>query len=141
MNLLTKQQKKILKEKCPCQSSENYQNCCYPIHEGQSPVTAEILMRSRFSAFALENFEYLIASWHSTTKPPEILKEDPPLQWIYLKIIKTEVENERGESFVTFEARYRENGKAGKFIEKSRFIKEDGFLKYLDGEFLDSVTA
>ncbi|HIW06337.1 MAG TPA: zinc chelation protein SecC [Candidatus Ignatzschineria merdigallinarum] len=98
-------------------------------------------MRSRFSAFALENFEYLIASWHSTTRPPEILKEDPPLQWIYLKIIKTEVENERGESFVTFEARYRENGKAGKFIEKSRFIKEDGLLKYLDGEFLDAPSA
>lgn len=138
MNSLNKKPKKILNEKCPCQSSEKYQDCCYPIHIGHNPMTAEKLMRSRFSAFALENHEYLMTSWHSTTRPPEILKEDPPLQWIYLKIIKTEVENERGESFVTFEARYRENGKAEKFIERSRFIKEESVWKYLDGEFLNT---
>lgn len=138
MKSLSKKQKTWLKEKCPCQSSEKYQECCYPIHEGKPPLTAEILMRSRFSAFALDNIEYLMSSWHSTTRPSEILKEDPPLQWFYLKIMETESENECGESFVTFEVRYRENGKVGKFIERSRFVIEENRWKYLDGEFLDS---
>lgn len=136
--VLSKKLKKQLSAKCPCQSNEKYQECCYPIHQGKPPITAEKLMRSRFSAFALENDHFLMTSWHSTTRPPEILKEDSPLQWIYLKIIETDIENERGERFVTFEARYRENGAVGKFIEKSRFVIEDGMWKYLDGVFLEA---
>ncbi|MHC5225745.1 YchJ family protein [Ignatzschineria sp. LJL83] len=127
--------KSRLKKACPCQSGKHYQMCCYPLHNGEAPSTAEQLMRSRFSAFAFAMPEYLMLSWHSTTRPKEGIEEDPSLQWFYLKILKTEAENEKGESFVTFEARYRDQGEVGKLIERSRFVVEEGMIKYLDGEF------
>lgn len=127
--------KSRLKKECPCQSGHSYEECCYVLHNGAVPKTAEQLMRSRFSAFALNLPEYLMSSWHSTTRPDEVLEEESPLQWFYLKILQAEPANERGESFVTFEARYRDQGQVGKLIERSRFVVEGGMIKYLDGEF------
>ena len=132
-----KREKNREKEVCPCLSGQLYRECCALYHQGAIPVTAEALMRSRFTAFTYQLEDYLATSWHSSTRPSPVLMPDSDmLQWFFLKIIKTEPENSVGEHFVTFEARYRENGKAQKFIERSRFIMEEGKLCYIDGEFL-----
>lgn len=138
MSIQNKFLKNRFKKACPCQSGESYQKCCYPLHTGDTPSSAEALMRSRFTAFAFSLSEYLMLSWHSTTRPKEGIDEDSSLQWFYLKILKIEAENGKGESFVTFEARYRDQGQVGKLIERSRFVLEEGMIKYLDGEFPDS---
>ncbi len=131
------QEKRREKVVCPCQSGKAYYECCEVYHQGEIPITAESLMRSRFTAFTYQLEAYLSESWHSSTRPEKVLTPDSAeLQWFFLKIIKTEPENSHGEHFVTFEARYRENGRANKFTERSRFIVEAGKLRYIDGEFL-----
>lgn len=51
---------------CPCGSNKPFDYCCRPIVEGQKAApTAEALMRSRYTAFALGAIDYLI----DTTAP------------------------------------------------------------------------
>lgn len=120
---------------CPCQSGLMYQKCCKFAHDGGKVKNAEDLMRSRYSAFVFHIPEYLLKTWHSTQRPEEI-EYDPNIKWFYLRILSVEEKNAFDEQYVTFEARFRENGKAYKFKERSRFVEEAGRLVYIDGEFL-----
>ena len=43
-------------------------------------------MRSRFSAYALEDAAYLLASWHPSTRPPTV-PLDPSLRWTRLQVL------------------------------------------------------
>ncbi|GAB3937795.1 YchJ family protein [Micromonospora vulcania] len=120
---------------CPCGSGQAYADCCAPVHAGtaQAP-TAEALMRSRFSAFALGDADHLLRSWHSSTRPAQ-LDLDPGQRWTRLEIVDTE----RGglldnAGTVTFHAHYRDAGRPGTLTECSRFTREDGRWVYLDGE-------
>ncbi len=90
-------------------------------------------MRSRFSAFAVGNPDYLIATWHPTTRPTE-LELDADRRWYRLDIIATI----GGSPFETtgtveFEAYYRSPAGAGSQHEVSRFVREDGRWLYVDG--------
>jgi SEC-C motif-containing protein len=96
-------------------------------------ATAEQLMRSRFSAFAVGDPGYLLRTWHSSTRPSR-LSFDPQQQWLRLEIIGTD----RGGLFdatgtVQFAAHYRERGRPGVLREHSRFVREQGRWMYLDG--------
>ncbi|RLP91213.1 hypothetical protein EAD89_12190 [Micromonospora sp. BL4] len=120
---------------CPCGSGPAYADCCAPVHTGvaQAP-TAEALMRSRFSAFALGDTGYLLRSWHSSARPAS-LDLDRGQRWIRLEIVETE----RGglldtTGTVTFHAHYRDAGRPGAMTERSRFVREDGRWVYLDGD-------
>jgi SEC-C motif domain protein len=52
---------------CPCGSERSLDDCCGPIIAGAAPLTAEILMRSRYTAYTLGNFDYL-----ADTLAPEV---------------------------------------------------------------------
>ena len=54
---------------CPCNSGKDYRVCCGLYHEGEVAPTPTALMRSRYSAFALENADYLLATWHKDYRP------------------------------------------------------------------------
>ena len=59
--------------RCPCLSGLQYGECCGPFHSGDAfAPTAERLMRSRYSAFAVGDADYLLATWHPTTRPAEL---------------------------------------------------------------------
>ncbi len=45
---------------CTCGSGRNFDNCCGPILAGALPETAEALLRSRYTAFATANTDYLV---------------------------------------------------------------------------------
>ncbi|NJP35415.1 YchJ family protein [Micromonospora thermarum] len=122
---------------CPCGSGMPYVECCGRLHRGEADApTAETLMRSRYSAFAVGDAAYLLRSWHSSTRPAR-LRLDPGERWTGLEVVDTE----RGGLFdttgtVEFRAHYRERGRAGTLTERSRFVREDGRWVYLDGETL-----
>jgi SEC-C motif-containing protein len=89
-------------------------------------------MRSRYSAFAVGDADYLLRSWHSSTRPAR-LRLDPGTRWTRLEVVGAD----RGALFdtagtVTFRAHYREAGRAGMLEERSRFVREDGRWVYLD---------
>lgn len=49
---------------CPCHSQKNYDTCCQPYHEGKLPENALVLMRSRYSAYAMNLPNYIVSSTH-----------------------------------------------------------------------------
>ncbi|MEU8298663.1 YchJ family protein [Micromonospora sp. NPDC048909] len=120
---------------CPCGTGRPYGECCGPLHRGEADApTAEALMRSRFSAFAVGDAGYLLRSWHESTRPAR-LDLDPARRWTRLEIVDTA----RGGLFdgtgtVEFRAHYREGGRPGTQTERSRFVRADGRWVYLDAE-------
>ena len=62
---------------CPCNSGKDYRVCCGLYHEGEVAPTPTALMRSRYSAFALENADYLLATWHKDYRPQTL--SSPPI--------------------------------------------------------------
>jgi SEC-C motif-containing protein len=90
-------------------------------------------MRSRFSAFATGDADYLTRTWHPTTRPAH-LDLDPELRWYRLDVLRTE----RGglldaDGVVEFRAHYRSPSGPGSLHEVSRFVRDDGAWLYLDG--------
>ncbi|NEX22148.1 hypothetical protein G3480_17860 [Thiorhodococcus mannitoliphagus] len=119
---------------CPCGSGRPFAECCGPFLEGGAlPQTAEALMRSRYTAFALGAPDYLRSSWHSNTCPRDVLP-NPTTKWTGLKIVATEAGGPNDiEGEVEFVARYKIQGRAHRLHERSRFVRENGEWRYLDG--------
>ncbi len=121
------------KRSCPCDSGSLYDLCCGPILSGEWPDTAEQLMRSRYTAFTLNNEAYLLESWHWNTRPQNLnLADQKNIRWVSLKILRHETEETT--AIVEFIARYKVNGKAEKIHELSRFSKEGIRWFYVDGD-------
>jgi SEC-C motif-containing protein len=120
---------------CPCGAGPAYEDCCGALHQGRAvAATAEALMRSRFTAYAVGDTGYLLRTWHTSTLPAR-LTLDPGQRWTRLDILDTE----RGGLFdttgvVEFRAHYRESGRPGELQERSRFVRQDGHWVYLDAE-------
>lgn len=119
---------------CPCGSGRAYAACCGPLHAGAPAPTAEALMRSRFSAFARGDAEYLLASWHPSTRPHELILE-PDVVWRRLQIVDTVAGGpDDAEGVVEFRASSRGPEGAGLLHERSRFARAEGRWTYRDGE-------
>jgi len=90
-------------------------------------------MRSRYAAFVLCNEQYLLATWHPSTRPTSI-PFDRSQKWLGLKILAADVTGpNQGE--VEFIARYRiGGGSAARLHERSRFVLEGERWSYVDGE-------
>ncbi|GAA3923294.1 YchJ family protein [Streptomyces gulbargensis] len=123
---------------CPCGRDAAYGACCGRFHDGTAGAapTAELLMRSRYSAFVARDEGYLLRTWAPETRPTEV-DFDPSLRWTGLEIRETTdgtAFHQRGT--VTFVARYVHDGEPGALHERSRFTRHDGAWVYVDGEFL-----
>ncbi len=118
--------------RCPCGLGEPYGSCCGRFHRGPATApTAELLMRSRFSAFAVGDTAYLLKTWHPDTRPGD-LELDPVQRWTYLEILgKTGGGLLQNEGTVEFRAHYRHAGLADSLHEDSRFVREDGQWVYV----------
>ncbi|WP_123943722.1 MULTISPECIES: YchJ family protein [unclassified Frondihabitans] len=118
--------------RCPCLSGETYGACCGPLHRGLAIApTAERLMRSRYSAFAVGDAVYLLATWDPALRP-DSLNLDEGVRWYRLDIIATE----RGgmldtTGIVEFRAHYRDDGGAHTLHERSTFSKQRGRWLYV----------
>ena len=123
---------------CPCQSGKDYAGCCQPLHQGQPAATPEALMRSRFSAFALGLNDYLLSSWHHSTRPASLAPE-PGVVWKGLQIVSASQQGDTGT--VHFRATCLERGRWSQLEEQSRFVREQGHWFYLDGDYQSSELA
>lgn len=91
-------------------------------------------MRSRYTAYCLGREPYLLATWHTTTRPAALaLESDTSANWIGLSVKRYELQDE-DHAAVEFVARNKINGRAHRLHEVSRFVREDGRWFYLDGE-------
>ena len=121
--------------KCPCGSGLKYSNCCSQfIKLSKSAPTAEILMRSRYTSYVIKNENYLLSTWHHTTRPETLKLDGDVAQWLRLTIINTDAGMEKDmEGTVEFNAEFKVNEHKQSLHEVSRFIKEDGHWFYMDG--------
>ena len=124
---------------CPCRSKADaitLPACCGRWHDGplkgQAP-SAEALMRSRYSAYVLDRLDYVLATWHSTTRPLQLQPRPPGLTWLGLEIRRHTVVD-ADHATVEFVARSRLDGRGQRLHETSRFTRESGRWYYLDGE-------
>ena len=116
---------------CPCGSLKSYEKCCQPLHEGQAAGDAESLMRSRSTAFVLKLEDYLLSTWHPSTRPVELALATPPRRWLGLKVLRREPQGDDA-AIVEFIARYKASGRTHEMREASRFVCEDGRWFYVD---------
>lgn len=120
---------------CYCGNHLAFEECCQPYIKGlKQPKTAEILMRSRYSAYAIGNADYLVATTHSSTrnlyKKEEILRWSQSNHWVKLDVINAT------ENTVTFKAHYIDNHRKEQIHhEKSNFVFENGSWYYVDGTY------
>ncbi len=95
-------------------------------------------MRSRYSAYVLKLELYLLASWHTSTRPATLDLAADNTKWLALEV-KKQLGESADHATVEFVARYKTGGRAGRLHEISRFVREDGKWFYVDGEFVDTA--
>jgi SEC-C motif-containing protein len=97
------------------------------------PQDAQALMRSRYEAYAALDREWLLATWHPSTRPAA-LELDPAIKWLGLDVKDHRIiDGDHAE--VEFVARFRAGGgRAQRLHERSRFVREVGRWYYVDGD-------
>jgi SEC-C motif-containing protein len=125
--------KKMLHTPCYCGNPTSFSECCQRfISVKEFPETPEQLMRSRYSAYAAGEIDYLIDSTHPSTRtlysPTEIERWMLSNKWLKLEIIKSD------GAMVEFKAHFVEGLKSSEIHhERSTFQKENGRWYFLDG--------
>jgi SEC-C motif domain protein len=90
-------------------------------------------MRSRYAAFVLGLRDYLLATWHPSTRPQQLEAAPESLRWLGLEVRRHRlIDAEHAE--VEFVARSKQAGRAMRLHERSRFVREAGRWFYVDGE-------
>jgi SEC-C motif-containing protein len=124
---------------CPCGNPAGYRTCCGPLHDGAPAPSAAQLMRSRYSAYVLGREDYLLASWHASTRPAALglAAQQPAPTWLGLQL-RAQHADDDDHARVEFVARYRlGGGRAQRQHEISRFVHERGRWYYLDGQLVE----
>ena len=110
---------------CPCGTGLSYAECCGRLHLGVAEAdTAVQLMRSRYSAFAVGDTDYLLHTWHPRTRPDTVEAGDG-LEWLSLQVLHA------SDDQVEFVARFRGPTGRGFIRERSQFVRLDGRWVYL----------
>jgi SEC-C motif-containing protein len=126
-----------INSKCPCGSNKKYKQCCMIYHKGAKPKDALLLMKSRYSAYAIGNTNYIL----KTTHPNNLNFTEDETQWKsdiksfcdntdFLRLEIIDYNLDENISFVTFKAKLS----SGDMVEKSKFLKENGIWLYESGE-------
>jgi SEC-C motif-containing protein len=119
---------------CPCGSSKKYKKCCQIYHKGAKAKDALTLMKSRYSAFSVGEIRYIINSSTSQDNFLDLMSFSDSCKFKKLDIL--EFCDGDSEAFVTFKATIFCDGLDNSFVERSRFVKEDGRWLYESGEII-----
>ena len=128
---------------CPCGSNKKYKKCCKVYHDGIKPSKAVDLMKSRYTAYAICNSDYIVQTTHENnsdyTHDINTWKQSIEDFSKYSEFRSLEILDfidGDSEAFVTFKANIFQDNKDVSFTEKSRFLKKNDKWYYVDGTFL-----
>ena len=125
---------------CHCGSGREWEACCGPLIAGERAAeTAEALMRSRYSAYAVGAVDYLGETLHPEHRADwdreATARWAERSTWLGLEIVATEAGGpDDEEGIVEFIARFTERGQPKQHHERSRFRRHGGRWYYVDGE-------
>jgi len=133
-------------KQCPCGTGREYSACCHQYISGSAKApTAEALMRSRYSAYAEHEIDYILRTCvhHKEEKIDYESTRDwsEKSKWLGLKIISTEKGGiSDSEGTVEFEAVYERKGLKDIHHEVAKFKRgkgsEEGITSGVKGEWL-----
>jgi SEC-C motif-containing protein len=116
---------------CPCGLPQPYDACCGRFHRGEAAPTAELLMRSRFAAFAVGDEAYLLETWHPSTRPRRV-RLDPEDRWTRLEVVgRSGGGLLESTGTVEFRAHSTHRGRPDVLHENSRFERDGGRWSYI----------
>jgi len=131
---------------CPCGSKQPYSRCCEPLHKGAPALTAEQLMRSRYSAYVKVELDYLKETIHAQERAE--YNADNAREWAEqsvwerLEILETTgggPDDQTGE--VEFIAHYADaKGRKSTHHERALFEKDGGRWYFKDGNMVKQQT-
>ena len=123
---------------CPCGSGNSFDACCGPVIAGAPAPTAEALMRSRYTAFTLDDFDH-IEGTHGTEirgdfnrSAAESVANDA--EWLGLEVLGVTgggADDEAGT--VEFITRFLRRDKEYSHHELASFRREEGIWMYVEG--------
>lgn len=126
-----------MKNRCPCGSKKPYLTCCgLYVEQQQIPKTPEALMRSRYTAYARNNIDYISATMLDRAAQ-NFDKEDAKnwtaqVQWLRLKVLRSSVDKQNSHrGYVEFKAYYSWQNKEYCLHEHSEFLFEEGRWFYV----------
>jgi SEC-C motif-containing protein len=128
--------------KCPCGSQNDYDSCCGPYITGTaSAPTAEALMRSRYTAYAVQAIDYIKQTTHKSAV--HAFNEEASHRWskesdwlgLEIRSVKGGLEGDV-DGDVEFVATYTQNGADQVHHERATFKKEGPKWYFVDGELI-----
>jgi SEC-C motif-containing protein len=132
---------------CPCGSGRDYENCCAPyISKKAAAPTAEILMRARYSAYALGAIDFIVDTCVRDDDHGidiEATKRwSEKSTWIGLKILRSEKGGASdSEGKVEFTATFVKDGLREEHHEISNFVRKDGAWLFEEGEVVPTTIV
>ncbi|MCO4782786.1 MAG: YchJ family protein [Candidatus Cloacimonetes bacterium] len=129
----------MTKLSCPCNPQTEYKDCCQPYHTGtQSAQSAELLMRSRYSAYVKNIVDYLYNTTHPKVRTKRLRTEIESwieeAQWISLEVLETKLGSKTDKiGKVEFLAEYKVKGQSHHHHELSNFKRHNNKWMYVDG--------
>lgn len=129
---------------CPCGTGHLFEDCCQPfLLRQQVAPTTEALMRSRYSAFATQHFDYLIQTHHPSkrtlTERTELIQSSRHTRWQKLWVLDVvQGQQNHTKGVVEFMAVFQST-ELGQLHERSNFVKESGQWFYVDGQILPPI--
>lgn len=89
-------------------------------------------MRSRYSAYVLDELDYLLRTWHPDTRPATLEPNETGTRWLGLDV-RHHTRLDADHEIVEFVARVHLHGRATRIHETSRFERMTGQWLYVDG--------
>jgi len=118
---------------CPCGSTLSFNACCQVfVTQQKYPSTPEQLMRSRFSAYATKNGQYIFDTYATASRLKQSVKEIQ--SWANECLWLALVIHESGDNTVEFSAYYVVDDTLCELREKSTFCLEEDQWRYTDGD-------
>lgn len=89
-------------------------------------------MRSRYSAYVCQDEDYLLATWHTSTRPASIAFPTN-VEWHGLSVLESVGSSFDAAGSVDFSARFRRDDAHLELHEHSTFVQENGRWFYVEG--------
>jgi SEC-C motif-containing protein len=122
---------------CPCGNQQSLRHCCGRFHDGAAAPSAEALMRSRYSAYALGLVDYLV---RSTLPAQQIGLDQQAIQswsqgstWLGLEVEQAQLaEGDPQHAYVTFTAHWLDDNGEHSHRERSAFVRNNSNWYFID---------
>lgn len=132
-------------KECPCGSVFPYTDCCGLLIRGSTAAdTAEDLMRSRYTAHVVEEWDYLVQTRHPDERKDlrDLAIANEGVEWKKLEVLDSQ-KGGRGdeEGEVTYVATFEKDGKTETLRETAVFLKEEGRWYYCGQRSQPKIAA